>query len=47
MITCLTTRVTALGLAALLTFATLGSIDFLATSEPANAVMAAAAASRA
>ena len=39
----LAARATALGLAAVFTFAMLGSMDFLATSEPAvGGVMAAA-----
>ena len=38
-----TDRVAAFGLAALVTLAILGSVDFLATSEPAHAAVMAAA----
>jgi hypothetical protein len=42
MITRFAARATALSLAALVTLAMLGTVDFLATAEPTAAVMAAA-----
>jgi hypothetical protein len=47
MFTRFATRATALSLAALVTFAMLGSVDALATSEPHAAVIAAASQPRA
>ena len=43
MTTRLVSRAYAFGLAAMMTFAMLGSVNFLATSEPAHASMMAAA----